>query len=51
MGRKSKDHKERINFELKGELALWLQEMKERGLRSIQETMVEILSDYLKNKD
>lgn len=31
MGRGSRDPTERINFELHGELALWLQEMKERG--------------------
>jgi Arc/MetJ-type ribon-helix-helix transcriptional regulator len=28
----SKDSTERINFELHGELAIWLQEMKERGI-------------------
>lgn len=31
MGRRSKDFTERINFELHGELAYWLQKMKERG--------------------
>ena len=32
MGRKNEEPTERINFELSGELALWLQEMKKRGL-------------------
>ena len=32
MGRKDKEPSVRINFLLKGELALWLQEMKKRGL-------------------